>query len=135
MPEAIMNFSAGLPVEIGKIDKELKKLWESDSGAATRASPINFAIYCEGADRMPENTALIAEFTQDHACRAILIAIEPRAPAQRVQAWISAHCHVSRAGAKQVCCEQISFLLEGNAQEMIPNIVFSHLDSDLPLYL
>lgn len=135
MPETTANFSAGLPVEIGRIDRELKKLWEVDGAAATRASLINFAIYCEGADRIAENTALIAEFTQDHACRAILIAVEPDAPEQRVHAWISAHCHVSRAGAKQVCCEQISFLLEGHTKDMIPNIVFSHLDSDLPLYL
>ncbi|SRR5581483_4664784 len=135
MPEMISNLGAGLPVEVGKIDRELKKLWEQTGGTSTRASMINFAVYCEGVDRMAENTALIAEFTQDHACRAILIAIEPNAPEQRVQAWISAHCHVSRAGAKQVCCEQISFLLEGNSKDMIPNIVFSHLDSDLPLYL
>ncbi len=135
MPETIANLSAGLPVEIGRIDRELKKLWEVDGGAATRASLVNFAIYCEGADRIAENTALISEFTKDHACRAILIALEPDAPERRVQAWISAHCHVSRAGAKQVCCEQISFLLEGHSKEMIPNIVFSHLDSDLPLYL
>ena len=124
-----------MPVEVGKIDRELKKLWEQDGGAATRASLINFAVYCEGGHRMAENTELISKFTQDHACRAILIASESSAPAQRVQAWISAHCHVSRAGAKQVCCEQISFLLEGNSKEMIPSIVFSHLDSDLPLYL
>lgn len=135
MPETIVNFAGGLPVEIGKIDRELNNLWKQSGAAATRASLINFAIYCEGADRLAENTALIAEFTRDHACRAILIAIEPNAPEKSVQAWITAHCHLSRAGAKQICCEQISFLLEGDSREMIPNIVFSHLDSDLPLYL
>ena len=135
MSETIANLGAGLPVEVGRIERELKKLWEQSGGAATRASLINFAIYCEGADQMAKNTKLIAEFTQDHACRAILIGIERAATEPRVQAWISAHCHISRAGAKQVCCEQISFLIEGNSPEMIPNIVFSHLDSDLPLYL
>ncbi|MEA3187382.1 MAG: hypothetical protein QOD99_1212 [Chthoniobacter sp.] len=135
MPETIANLGSGMPVEIGKIDRELKKLWDSGEGTTTRASLINFAIYCEGAERMAENTQIISEFTRDHACRAILIATEPNAPELRVQASISAHCHVSRAGAKQVCCEQISFLLEGNSKDMIPNIVFSHLDSDLPLYL
>lgn len=85
---------------------------------------------------MDETTALIAELTQSHACRAILIATEPEAPEPRVQAWISAHCHLGGAGiAKQICCEQISFLLEGDSRGLIPNIVFSHLDSDLPLYL
>ena len=52
-----------------------------------------------------------------------------------VQAWILAHCHLSRAGAKQVCCEQITFLLGRDGLPLIPNIVFSHLDSDLPLVL
>jgi hypothetical protein len=52
-----------------------------------------------------------------------------------VQAWINAHCHLSRAGAKQVCCEQITILLEGTANQFLTNILFANLDSDLPLYL
>jgi glucose-6-phosphate dehydrogenase assembly protein OpcA len=127
--------SAGLPVEIGKIDKELKKLWDADGETKTRASLTNFAIFCRGAQAMDENTGLIAEFTKDHACRALLIASEPDSAEHSAQAWISAHCHVSRSGGKQVCCEQISFLLKGPSQEMLRNIVFSHLDSDLPLVL
>jgi glucose-6-phosphate dehydrogenase assembly protein OpcA len=42
---------------------------------------------------------------------------------------------VSRAGSKQVCSEQLSFLLEGPSARLLPNIVFSQLDSDLPLVL
>jgi glucose-6-phosphate dehydrogenase assembly protein OpcA len=139
MPDALaptLTISRGFPVEIGRIDRELKKLWEQGEGAATRASLINLAIYCEGEQAMAANTELIANFTQTHACRAILICNEPDAPQSRAQAWIGAHCHVSRAGAKQVCCEQITFLLEGRGScGLITNIVFSHLDSDLPLYL
>jgi glucose-6-phosphate dehydrogenase assembly protein OpcA len=52
-----------------------------------------------------------------------------------VEAWISAHCHVSSVGSKQVCSEQISFLLKGGCTALLPSIVFSHLDSDLPFYL
>ena len=136
MPDAIANLTQGLPVEIGKIDRELKRLWQEGEGAATRASLINFAVYCEeGSDCLAETTSVIAQITQDHACRAILIALDPNTPGSSVQAWISAHCHLSRAGAKQVCCEQITFLLGRDGQSLIPNIVFSHLDSDLPLVL
>jgi glucose-6-phosphate dehydrogenase assembly protein OpcA len=135
MAETTPTFAQGIAVEIGRIERELKKLWEQDAGATTRASLMNLAIYCEGLDAMGMNTALISDITQSHACRAILIVTEPDAPQDRVQAWISAHCHMSRAGAKQVCCEQITFLLEGQSCGLIPNIVFSHLDSDLPLYL
>ncbi len=124
-----------MSVEIGQIDRQLKKLWDESGGVATRASLMNLAVYCEGEAAMGENTALISKITEDHACRALLICAEPGEAESRVQAWISAHCHLSRAGAKQVCCEQITFLLEGPSRNLIPNIVFSHLDSDLPLYL
>ncbi len=51
-------------------------------------------------------------------------------------AWVSAHCQVSGAGSKQslfgtafVSC------LEGPCANLLPNIVFSQLDSDFPFYL
>ncbi len=130
---AVENFTAGVEVEIGKIDRELKKLW-LESGGVTRASLINLAVYC-GEQSMEANTELISKITRNHACRAILIAIDATGELKEVRAWISAHCHISRAGAKQVCSEQISFLLPKGSSSLIPNIVFSHLDSDLPLYL
>ena len=82
-----------------------------------------------------KNTQLIAGIAQNHACRAIVIGANPGAKENRVEAWISAHCHVSRAGGKQICSEQLSFLLEGPCTNLLPSIVFSHLDSDLPLHL
>jgi glucose-6-phosphate dehydrogenase assembly protein OpcA len=135
MPDAITNLTQGLPVEIGKIDRALKQLWQEGEGAATRASLMNFAVFCEGSDTMAETTEIISQITRDHACRAILIGMEPNTSGAPVQAWILAHCHLSRAGAKQVCCEQITFLLGKDGLPLIPNIVFSHLDSDLPLVL
>jgi glucose-6-phosphate dehydrogenase assembly protein OpcA len=135
MPDTITNLTQGLPVEIGKIDRELKRLWQEGEGAATRASLINFAVYCEGAEAMARTTEVISQITRDHACRAILIGLDPAAGGAGVQAWILAHCHLGRAGAKQVCCEQITFLLGKDGLPLIPNIVFSHLDSDLPLVL
>ena len=135
MPSTTETFSPGISVEIGKIDRELKKLW-SDSGAAkTRASLINLAVYSEEPGSLPRNTRTISEITEDHACRAIVIGADPGAKENRVEAWINVHCHVSRAGSKQVCSEQLSFLLEGPSARLLPNIVFSQLDSDLPLYL
>jgi len=135
MPQSITDLTQGMPVEIGKIDRELKRLWQEGEGAATRASLINFAVFCESSDKMHEMTDVIAEITKDHACRAILIGMDPTIEHAPVQACITAHCHLSKAGQKQVCCEQITFLLGKDGLPMIPNIVFSHLDSDLPLVL
>ena len=127
--------SLGIAVEIGKIDRELKRLWAEGAGVKTRASLINLAIYSERPGSLPENTRLICEITEDHACRAIVIEANSAAKGNRVEAWINVHCHVSRAGSRQVCSEQLSFLLDGPSARLLPNIVFSQLDSDLPLYL
>src|SRR5260370_11266790 len=129
------TYSLGLEVEIGKIDQELKKLWEQGEGAMTRASLVNLAVYSEAPGSLEKNTQLIVNIAESHACRAIVIGADCKAKQNRVEAWISAHCHITRAGSKQICSEQISFLLEGPCTKLLPSIVFSHLDSDLPFYL
>jgi glucose-6-phosphate dehydrogenase assembly protein OpcA len=135
MPTIAENYSLGLQVEIDKIDTELKKLWAQSEGAMTRASLVNLAVYSEAPRSLEKNTQLIAKIAENHACRAIVIGADCKAKENRVEAWVSAHCHISRAGRKQICSEQISFLLEGPCTNLLPSIVFSHLDSDLPFYL
>jgi glucose-6-phosphate dehydrogenase assembly protein OpcA len=134
MPAIANTYSLGSPVEIGKIDKELKKLWSGEEGAMTRASLMNLAVYSEEQGSLEKNTQVIAELTKDHACRAIVIEGDPGPKEDHVDAWVNAHCHV-RSGNKQVCSEQLSFRLKGPCTRLLPNIVFSHLDSDLPFYL
>src|SRR5438128_4435333 len=135
MPAVTETYSLGVPVEVGKIDQKLKKLWQESEGAVMRASLMNLAVYSEEQGSLDRNTQLMARITENHACRAIVIEADCNAESDRVDAWISAHCHVSRAGSKQVCSEQISFRLNGGCTTQLPNIVLSNLDSDLPLYL
>jgi glucose-6-phosphate dehydrogenase assembly protein OpcA len=135
MPGVTETYSLGVPVEIGRIDQELKKLWQEGEGAMTRASLINLVVYSEEPTSLQKNTQLMARITEDHACRAVVIEADCNAEQDRVDAWISAHCHVSRAGSKQVCSEQISFLIAGGCSTHLPSIILSNLDSDLPLYL
>ncbi|MEY2493332.1 MAG: hypothetical protein QOH24_2283 [Verrucomicrobiota bacterium] len=129
------TYSLGTPVDIGRIDHELKKLWADGEGAMTRSSHINLAVFSEEPGSLARNTQLVAEIAENHACRAIVITADPSGKQDRVEAWISAHCHVTQAGSKRVCSEQISVLLEGASVKLLPSIVFSQLDSDLPLYL
>lgn len=75
MPPPLETISQGIPVEIGRIDRELSKLWQEEEGVATRASLMNLAVYGEGPGAMAANTKLIARITEDLACRAIVIAI------------------------------------------------------------
>lgn len=125
----------GFPVEIGRIDKELGRLWEDSGDTKTRASLVNLAIYTENPEAVASNSELIAEIASEHACRALLIYANPAAPEPQAKAWLNAHCHLAGKGERQVCSEQITFQLDGDLVAALPNIVFSHLDSDLSLYL
>src|SRR5690348_4743303 len=95
----IQDLTRGMPVEVAQINRSLKALWEQEEHVLTKASLINLAVYSEAPDALTVNTQLMEQVTREHACRVILLAANPAASKQRVQAWISAHCHVTRAGA------------------------------------
>lgn len=122
--------SLGVPVEIGSIEAELKNLWEKDD-ASTNASLMNFAVFCEEAASLHRNSELIQTLIHEHACRAILIGRDRAAP-RAIRAWITTHCRKIH-GQRSICCEQVSFLLQGEAVGRLRNVIFAHLASDLPL--
>jgi len=129
------SIESGIPVEIGRIDKELGKLWESSGDTKTRASLINLVVYTENESILAADNEVLAAVAGRHPCRAILILGNPSAPNAQAKAWITAHCHLLGKDTRQICSEQITFRLDGDAANALPNIVFSHLDSDLPLCL
>ena len=121
----------GLEVPVAEIDKELHRLWEQDE-ARTNASLMNLVLYSEKSGSLLENSAIIRNLTREHACRAILVEIDPASADPSIRAWITAHCHLLD-GRKSVCCEQIAFYLTGRVTGRFRNTVFAHLNSDLPL--
>ena len=129
-------FAQGIPVEVGKIQRELKTLWQDSHEVATRASRLNLVIFSTAEQSLRANTALVEAVARQHALRALLIASKPQTNETRVRAWVNAHCQISKNGQKQRCSEQIAIQLEGDARTggLVPNLVFSNLDSDLPLY-
>ena len=134
MTAEIQVSELGEEVPLREIDRSLKKLWESNK-AMTRASLMNFAIYAECPGSLAGNTELIRELTREHACRALLIAVEPADGEPEVRAWITAHCQLGDGGKKHVCSEQVSFLIRGCGRTVVANTLFAHVDSDLPLTL
>lgn len=124
----------GLPVPVGQIPAQLKELW-ADGDHRTRASLLNLAVYCQSTASFEENTALISRFVRNHACRAILLGDIPAEGTPAVSGWIQAHCHLTKAGAQEICSEQITLLAEGLSQVAVANLLLSHLDYDLPLNL
>ena len=140
-PALLPETSTRLPVQgpgeevaVGNIERQLKALWASNE-AMTRASLVNFAIVSSRAESMETGTALIHEVTREHACRALLLVLEPVPDAPSVRAWITAHCQLGDGGNKSICSEQISFLIHGSGQNLLANTIFAHVDSDLPLTL
>ena len=135
MPSPTMNDSdldrLGLETPISRIDSALKQLWDGDE-AKTRASITNLAIYTEDRCQLMADNELLDHVAAQHACRALLILSLPESQPQRARAWIQALCRPYQ-GKQVVCSEQISFVLEGGDAAQVQNIVFAHLDSDLPL--
>lgn len=126
----------GQPVEISRIEKELQQLFmdgEEDGVGVARASLINLALYCEDQEQLEEDASVLGELTSESACRSLLINADTHAAEMTAQAWVQVHCQIDRSGRKTVCTEQISFFLTGDSPGMLRNIVFAHLDSDLPL--
>jgi len=130
-----VSFTPGIPVPIGGIDKELGRLWEESGDTKTRASLINLAIYNEKGGSLETNSSIVREIAGEHAMRAILVEADPKASSSSAEAWINMHCYPRGAKGGSVCSEQISFRLAGEAATSLQSVVFSHLDSDLPLAL
>jgi glucose-6-phosphate dehydrogenase assembly protein OpcA len=86
-------------------------------------------------EAVARNTQTITAFMGSQACRAVLLGRLPDAEESKVEAWVDAHCHLTKAGAKQVCSEQITFLAHRASSATLANLVFGCLDSDLPLAL
>lgn len=133
--ETDVSFSPGIAVPIGAIERELGRVWEESGAAKTRASLINLAIYNEKPGSLEANSAIIGAIAGEHAMRAILIESDPSQPGSRAEAWISMHCYLRGSKGGSVCSEQIAFQLGGEAARSLQSVVFSHLDSDLPLVL
>jgi len=132
MSDASVYSSLGQQTEVPAIASSLRALWASNK-AMTKASLMNFAVYSEQPGSLEANSKLIEAVTREHACRALLIAARPSDEEAQVRAWITAHCQLGGAGGKSVCSEQIAFELSGRLRDALRNVVFAHLESDLPL--
>lgn len=130
----------GEEVELSGIEPSLRDLFSvkpedgtaSPSGVA-RASLLNLALYSENRADLERDAALLADVTNEVACRALLINADASSDMPTARAWVQAHCQIDRNGQKTVCTEQISFLLTGRSSSLLRNIVLANLDSDLPL--
>ncbi|MBA3992125.1 MAG: hypothetical protein C0469_01265 [Cyanobacteria bacterium DS2.3.42] len=152
-------------VDVQRIERELKDLWraidsakpepQSDhspvkvtegqdavSGEATtkpsnvmRACTANIVLFSEDADAEVQASAVLDEVAIRHPSRAIL-AISRRAAEQRLEAWVSARCHMADAKSlKQICTEQITVRYDGEGTRELASVVSPLVIHDVPVVL
>lgn len=131
LPDADTLNRLGLETPINRIGRSLNQLWEGDE-AKTRASLLNLIFYTEDSSVLLEANEVLEKIAAEHACRAMLILALPQVQQPRARSWIQALCRPYQ-GKQAVCSEQITFVLEGGNASQVQNLVFAHLDSDLPL--
>ncbi len=128
-------------VDVRKIEAELSRLWTQVSGTGTddpqviRACSSNLILYTEREDAEVFDANLLDAIVLAHPARAIL-AINRPAEAKKLEAWVSARCHLAGGSkTKQICSEQIMVLAEGTLQEELVSVIESLVLGDLPIFL
>lgn len=127
-------------VNLAAIERELNLLWRSatENGIphpVLRACALNLLVYLKGNEDLHAVTEVIGRLTVQHPNRAIVLVAEPDRQPAELTSWVSAQCHLSRTGGKQVCCEQIMMNASGDQIPHLPSAAIPLLLADLPVYL
>ena len=95
----------GKPVELSKIEKEIQALFmeseapgEANAGGIARASLINLVLYNEDPTGIEKDVEVLAELTNETACRSLLINADSDGETPQAKAWVQVHCQIDRNG-------------------------------------
>ena len=130
-------------VDVPTLEHDLNELWEQmtevssgeDQQAVMRACVANLVVYSPGPDSTGEISQIMAQVTDEHPSRAIVLISEPASSEPFLKAMVTAQCHPSGRGQKQICCEQIVIQAAGQEIGHLPSLVRSLVIPDLPIFL
>ena len=130
-------------VDVSVIEHELEELWErmtevsaeEDQQAVMRACVANLVVYNPAGESAGEISPIIAEVTNQHPSRVIVLLPLPVSSQVSLDAMVTAQCHPSGRGRKQICCEQIVIQAAGEDVNRLPSIVRTLVIPDLPVFL
>ena len=143
MASVLQEFALGepRPADVGGIEAGLSAMWRSAAEASggestvTRASALTLLVYVDREDEAREVSNLLAEVTRQNPCRAIVMMMDPAGTPPSLMASVSAHCHMSSEGEKQICSEQINLQARGETGPELISVVLPLTVSGLPIYL
>lgn len=126
----------GEAVDFERIEGALARLRElsGDAGAgyAVRTSLVNMVIYSE-KDEAAETTGRVLDgLARHHPSRAIVVIASPSSGKSRIEASLAAHCHTTE-GNQNLCCEQVTLRVSGEAARHLHSVVVPLLVPDLPV--
>ncbi|MFQ5669113.1 MAG: glucose-6-phosphate dehydrogenase assembly protein OpcA [Acidobacteriota bacterium] len=130
-------------LDLASIERELHTLWkeaeQGEGGAAgpgtTRACVLNLVVVVQDERPMETFPDLITAITSEHPCRVLLVHVGSVTAPSRLEAAVSAHCHRPAGSDRQVCCEQITLKLAGEACRHLHGTVGPLLIGDLPVFV
>ncbi len=134
------SFGSGHPtsVQVAAIERELTRLWKEaargshgEAEAVTRACLLNLLVLSR-AGGCQERDRILAEVVQARPARVFFLEIDPALGGDALQAWISAHCTLPRAGNRQVCSEQVTMRISPGGATHLPALLSTLVASDLP---
>lgn len=142
--EAVESFLSGKlsQVDVAKIQSELRRLWleaattgEDKNQQISRACSCNLVLFTDSEEAQSTKGSVLDEVVLRQPSRAILT-IWRKSEAKRLEAWVSARCHMVPGGkGKQICSEQITILSEGANEEELISVIDSLVLGDLPVFL
>ena len=133
-----LNIELPRTVDVGAIDRELRNLWrEASSDTAhpvARARILNLVVFVD-APELEAVADMAAELAVHHPARTILAALDLDSKEERLEAEVSARCHLSFGQRKQICSEQVVIRAAGNRIDDVHGVVLPLLTSDLPTFM
>lgn len=141
--DAVESFLSGKlsQVDVAKIQSELKRLWleaattGEDSNQISRACTCNLVLFTDSVEAQTTRGSVLDDVVLRQPARAILT-IWRQSQTKRLEAWVSARCHMVPGGkGKQICSEQITILSEGASDQELISVIDSLVLGDLPVFL
>jgi glucose-6-phosphate dehydrogenase assembly protein OpcA len=136
-------FALGAPatVEPNAIAHGLTDLWKRadeqlrDTGqhALIRSCTLNVAVVLPRAELIQQAVDAAAVLTLRHPSRIFLVSAEPQAEASKLEASVSALCHLAAPGGRHICCEQVTVAARGDAVRGLAPLILGLLIPDVPL--
>ena len=133
---------SGRAVDAARIEAELAKLRHyaagqpsQGEGFALRTSLLNLVIYAEDEEAAQEAGRVIAGLSSHHASRALILIARHTEVESRIDAQLTAHCHIAPGLDQQVCCEEVTLTVNGPAARHLHSVIIPLLVPDLPVYV